>query len=87
MKVRVVLAFFDSGGRKVGTPLEMASTPESTTAPEEKARSSTKMAALEVRACSRANSPASSGPVSMGPRSKANTRVRPITRREPSSTT
>ena len=28
---------FDSGFRNAGTPLEMASTPDSTTAPEEKA--------------------------------------------------
>src|SRR5688572_848101 len=38
MRVRVVAAFLDSGGRKAGTPLEMASTPERATAPDEKAR-------------------------------------------------
>ena len=36
--VRVVAAFFDSGRRNAGTPLEMASTPVSATAPEEKPR-------------------------------------------------
>ena len=35
---RVVAAFFDSGLRKAGTPLEMASTPVRATAPEENAR-------------------------------------------------
>jgi hypothetical protein len=35
----VVAAFLDSGGRKAGTPLEMASTPVSAVQPEENARS------------------------------------------------
>ena len=37
--VSVVAAFFDSGRRNAGTPLEIASTPVSATAPDEKPRS------------------------------------------------
>ncbi len=37
IKINVVAAFFDSGFLNAGTPLEMASTPVSATAPEEKA--------------------------------------------------
>jgi len=37
-QVSVVAAFFDSGRRKAGTPLEIASTPVSATAPDEKPR-------------------------------------------------
>src|SRR5436853_7852943 len=36
IQVRVAAAFLDSGERKAGTPLEIASTPVSATAPEEK---------------------------------------------------
>src|SRR5207302_6384274 len=39
---RVVAAFFPFGGRKAPTPFEIASTPVSATAPEEKARTRTK---------------------------------------------
>ncbi len=35
----VVAAFFDFGGRKAGTPFEIASTPVSAVQPEAKARS------------------------------------------------
>ena len=38
MAMRVVAAFFDSGFLNAGTPLEMASTPVSATAPDENAR-------------------------------------------------
>ena len=40
---RVVAAFFDSGRRNAGTPFEIASTPVSATAPDEKPLSRTKM--------------------------------------------
>ena len=35
IQTSVAAAFFDSGRRKAGTPLEMASTPVSATAPDE----------------------------------------------------
>ncbi len=38
MIVRVVAAFLDSGLRNAGTPLEIASTPDSAMAPDENAR-------------------------------------------------
>jgi hypothetical protein len=38
VQVSVVAAFFVSGGLKAGTPLEIASTPDSAMAPEENAR-------------------------------------------------
>ena len=38
--ISVLAALCDSGLRNAGTPFEMASTPESATAPEENARSS-----------------------------------------------
>ena len=43
-QVRVVRAFFHSGGLNAGTPSETASTPVSATAPWLKARSSRKSA-------------------------------------------
>ena len=36
IQTRVAAAFFDSGRRNAGTPLEIASTPVSATAPDEK---------------------------------------------------
>ncbi len=42
MAMSVVAALCDSGFLKAGTPLEMASTPVSATAPEENARSSSR---------------------------------------------
>ena len=36
MHISVVAAFFDSGRRNAGTPFEIASTPVSATAPDEK---------------------------------------------------
>ena len=41
--ISVVAAFFDSGFWNAGTPFEIASTPDSAMAPEEKARSSRKI--------------------------------------------
>ena len=38
MIIKVVAAFFDSGGLKAGTPVAIASVPVSATAPEAKAR-------------------------------------------------
>ena len=40
IQTMVVAAFFDSGGWKAGTPLEMASTPVRAMAPDEKPLSS-----------------------------------------------
>ena len=52
--VSVVAAFFDSGLRNAGTPLEIASTPVSATAPDENPRSSMKSASRageQLRRC------------------------------------
>ena len=44
IQTRVMAAFFDSGRRKAGTPFEIASTPVSATAPDEKPFSRMKIA-------------------------------------------
>ena len=48
MNIRVVRAFFHSGGLKAGTPSEIASTPVSAVHPEAKARASRKAPASPV---------------------------------------
>ena len=58
MYVRVVAAFFDSGLRKAGTPFEIASTPDRTTAPDENARSRTNSDAEAARVSRRTPRPA-----------------------------
>jgi hypothetical protein len=74
MVVRVVAAFFDSGLRKAGTPLEMASTPERATAPEEKPRR-IKKSVSEPPACFTFSArSASKGTGSMSPKK---TRINP----------
>ena len=44
--VSVIAAFFDSGLRNAGTPLEIASVPDNAMAPDENARSSKKIETL-----------------------------------------
>ena len=50
VQVSTVAACFASGGRNAGTPLEIASTPDSAIAPDEKARISKNSEAPPMRA-------------------------------------
>ena len=86
MMTSVWAALRDSGLRNAGTPLEIASTPERTTAPELKARSSTNSAAELISSWFSANSLASSPLPSTSPRSPVNILKNPTPRKSASIT-
>ena len=77
MSPSVRAACLDSGFMNAGTPFEIASTPDSTTAPEENALRRAKRAMLFVSCLPSANSWAASAPPGIGPRWKPNTRTSP----------
>ena len=74
--IRVVAAFLDSGGLNAGTPVAIASVPVSATAPDENARSSTRMPTAWV--VSVAAAMASGGAPACSPRTTIRKTPRPI---------
>ncbi len=87
MAIRVVAALWLSGLRKAGTPLEMASMPVSATAPEEKARSTSRIPTAPSVVPPLVISASRSGFGGRASRWKKKTRTSPTPTSRPSETT